>query len=258
MNEITICANPSVPWQKEYLERFRKGFAKHGIKVIHSTDRNRCPKTEVAMLFGPNYWKNIERTHDNFLQVNRAFLGHHTKAVAISWDGFNGLGRFCAEGRTEDKLYHYWVECRPWINNPEGYTLLFGQHDLGRCGAYASLAEWHQAVVGATPREIMIRPWPGRGNFERQIAKAHSGVSLNSTVIVEALIAGLPMASMDRSSPAWAITSHRPYNPTPSIKRMEWLHYLAHCQWNWEEIERGDFWDQLSVRVGPRLCDVEF
>jgi hypothetical protein len=63
-------------------------------------------------------------------------------------------------------------------------------------------------------------------------------ITLNSSVAVDAVIAGVPTVTMDAAAMAWDVTAHDP-RETTKPPRLPWLHWLAWTQWNWDEISEG-------------------
>jgi len=247
-----------IAWQKRYLEFFKKGFAKHGIQS-ELTSSDRIVPGDIHVLFGPNYWKNCERGYDNFLQVNRKFLGNVNDNVTIGWNGFNGRGQFCVDDVPEsiDADVQSMVTLLPWKRTTDPRALIMGQADLGRCTFWRMLPDWYHDMQRMFNQNFIFRKWPGDRNLRADVARAGISVTLNSTVAIETLILGHPTAAFDEGSPVWAVCA-----PGCNVKleppREKLLSYLAMCQYHFTDIECGLFWDQLNPRRGPRLCDVRF
>lgn len=69
-------------------------------------------------------------------------------------------------------------------------------------------------------------------------------VTLNSSVAVSTVLAGIPTVTMDEGAMAWDVTSHDPgVIVTPD--RTEWLHWLAWTQWSYDEIREGVPWPRF-------------
>ena len=264
--KIAIHANPGVQWHRRYAEYFLRGFAKHGISAAVTQSAGRERDVDVAVLFGPNYWKQVERSGEPYLLVNRVLVSKHPKhvndVVAISWDGFNGRGTFCVGDRDHSKRLDRFIspskDIAGWRKEGE-YLLLFGQADLGRCGRYGSTSEWYNYVQDTTNETVVFRPHPNQGAripLRTHLHSARAAAVLNSTAAVDALLAGVPVISFDEGNPAHAL-SGRTLADTRYPNRIEFLTYLAHCQYFYAEIESGLFWDQLNPKRGPRLCEYE-
>jgi len=256
--KILVHCLPTIGWHRRYYEFFREGFRKHGIHINHTASPVAIDGT-VPLLFGPNYWKGVERASNKYLMVNRKFVGNVNDNVAISWNGYNGQGRFCVQDVSPTRLRRHTFDIEPWREVVDGYTLLLGQFDLGRCGRYTGLREWYNHVEANTGDKILFRKWPGSDRpLKKDLAGARLAVSLNSTVAIETVLQGVPTVAMDEQSPAWPICAHNLGHVHRSNNRLAWLEYLANCQWHYLQIQNGDFWRQLFPVLGPRLCDVEF
>lgn len=255
--KVVIHYQQGIKWQRRYLDFFVEGFRKHGIRAIATTTPHALPDSDVAVLFGPNYWKSIERQHPQYLMVNRKFLGDVNNNVTISWNGFNGRGQFCVDEINPKRLARHVFQLEPWKEPTNGHTLLLGQFDVGRCGKYATLQEWHSHVKSNTGDKILFRAWPGGAPLAQDCRGARMAVSLNSTVAIETVLLGLPTVTCDEGNPAWPICAHHLGHVHRSDNRLAWLEYLANCQWHYHQIKNGDFWRQLWPPRGPRLHDVE-
>lgn len=262
---VYICANDSVPWHKRYRQYFISGFTRHGHAITSEPKQ-----ADLKVLFGPNYWLKEERSGEPYLMVNRKFLGDHPRdvhdRVAISWDGFNGRGRFGEVDMDEGemRLSRLQVRVKSWLPDPsDGWNLILGQCDLGRCGRYATLDEWYRHVRRNLAGPLLVRPYPGGVTSMLDHCKGAVSVhTLNSTAAIEALALGAAIVSYDEGSPVYAITKHcmpagERKDLFPTYRQRESLFkYLAACQWHFSEIQRGEFWERLRINKGPRLCDV--
>lgn len=254
MNVVIHCKK--LPWHKRYFEYFKRGFQRHGINVFRTEQTSPHSQADIAVLFGPNYWKAVERSHSNFLMVNRKFIGNVDDNVTISWDGYNGHGRFCVQEVNPLRLRRHSFDIRPWQDPVLGHVLLLGQFDLGRCGRYATLQEWYDHVKANTGDKILFRGWPGNSPIRRDAYGAKQAVSLNSTAAIETVLLGCPTVVMDEQSPCWNLCNHHMGDEHRPENRIGWLEYLANCQWHYLQIKNGDFWRQLWPKHGERLCDV--
>jgi hypothetical protein len=261
--KVAIHANPGAQWQRRYAEFFKTGFAKHGIAASVTQSAGRERGTDVAVLFGPNYWKQVERSGEPYLIVNRVLVSRNPRhvhdVVAISWDGLNGRGTFCVDDIDETRLEQFISPSKDvagWRKQGD-YLLLCGQADIGRCGRYGSVAEWYRLVENTANEPVVFRAHPNNGPrvpLRTHLRGARSAAVLNSTVAVDALLAGVPVLSFDEGNPAHAVAA-RSIGETVYPERLPFLSYLASCQYFYSEIASGKFWEQLNPKRGPRLCD---
>jgi len=254
--KVIIYTNNGIPWQRRYLDFFIEGFRKHGIRAGFA-QRDIYEPCDVAVLFGPNYWKTVEKKHDNYLMVNRKFIGDVNDNVTIGWNGLNGRGTFCVDEVNPKRLTRHIFNLEPWREPTMGYTLLLGQYDIGRCGKFTATSEWYAYVKENIEGQLLFRAWPGQRPLEVDCHGARIAVSLNSTVAIETVMLGIPTVVCDEGNPAWPICARHLGHVRRSDNRLVWLEYLSNCQWHFQQIKNGDFWRQLWPRRGPRLCDVE-
>ncbi len=261
--KVAIHANAGIQWHRRYAEYLKSGFARHGIDASVTRSAGRERGTDLAVLCGPNYWKQVERADGPYLMVNRVLVSknprHVNDVVAISWDGLNGRGTFCVDDIDSARLERFIAPSKDvagWRKDGN-YLLLCGQADVGRCGRYGSTSEWYNYITSTSNEQVVFRPHP---NNERNIPlrthlhTARAAAVLNSTVAVDALLAGVPVLSFDEGNPAHAVAGHA-LAETVYPERLPFLAYLASCQYFYEEIVSGKFWEQLNPKRGPRLCE---
>ena len=258
MNSVAIHAKVS-PWHKEYAPAYKKGLARHGIKAEITSSNERI--ADVSILFGPNSWKGIERDGKPYLVSNRKFVGfgrHVENTNAISWNGFNGRGKFCVDTIDKSRLLKTFdIDVNKMRQPVKGDKhLLCEQFDLGRCTKYNNINQWYDEIKKSfSPLKVRTKSNPekiGHTAWEKQFCNEIEDIKeahvLNSTVSVDLLYYGVPVKSWDEGDPCYAGTLEN---------REKLFHYLAHCQWTKDEIANGDWWDQLKTNQGPRLNEIE-
>jgi hypothetical protein len=254
---IAIHAKQSIPWQKKVALLYQNGLARHGIKaqIVDSPKRI----SDIALVLGPNFWKQIENDGKPYLMGNRKFVGfgdHVHTTNAISWDGFNGYGRFCVKDIDETRLSKFLDVIKMHPQRKGKYNLLCEQYDLGRCTKYGNVNQWYDEIKKFfSPLKVRSKKNPekvGHNLWEQSFCSEISDVKeahvLNSTVSVDLLYYGIPVKSWDKGDPCYVGTIEN---------REKLFHYLAHCQWTYDEIENGDWWEQLKSNDGPKLHEIE-
>ena len=96
------------------------------------------------------------------------------------------------------------------------------------------------------PEKVGHKSW--EQNFCSELKDIKEAHVLNSTVSVDLLYYGVPVVSWDKGDPCYVGTIEN---------REKLFHHLAHCQWTYDEIENGDWWEQLKTNDGPRLHEIE-
>lgn len=263
MLNVVVHVNRIIPWHNRWVAFFISGFKKHDINITVSSSRRRLLNCDVAILFGTNTWKEIEKLDAPYIMVNRKFFGAEIHVagdlVALSWNGFNGKGFHCAENISHDRIYNFLdpeKEIQDWkLHGTE--LLLCGQADLGRCTSYKTLEQWYTKVRNITNMPMRFRAHPTRGeqiSLEEDLRNVKVAITLNSLVSVEILLLGIPVITMDECSPVYNITGHS-IEDIQYPDRLEMLEYLSHCQWHYTEIENGKFWEQLYPKKGTQLLE---
>lgn len=261
--KINIHCNPNIPWHVRYSKACKSGMEKHGLNPDIVTHRKK--EADLSIIMGPNCWKPLEK--EPFIMFNRKFLGmgekHVHDNVAISYNGFNGYGEFPKLEIDKNRLWKYINEedIFPWTTNTENSWLCY-QSDLGRCTSFKELTHWYGHVQHFSNKNIIIRTkknpeYIGVTDFKNQLQEEIKIISdahiLNSTFSVELLQHGIPVISWDKGDPCYAITKHDILDTGENLKhRLEFFHYLSHCQWHINEIKNGTWW---SFYNDPTQCE---
>lgn len=247
--KIVIHASSKISWQKRYAFLLQKGLLNKGIKS-NITESNKSIPCDIPIIMGPNMYKNIEVTNPNFLMLNRKFLGENVDDwVSISWNGFNGLGKFCVEDISKARLWSLIPSIEKSKTEGKNFVLI-EQSNIARSIKFSSLEDYYNyAIHNYSP--IIRKPKPlgeetislqqNKIFFEKNNTKAI--VNLNSTISVEGIVLGYSIISLDEQDPVYSCGKDRE----------SFLHYLAHCQWHISEIASGEFWDRLYPCRGIRL-----
>jgi len=260
--KVVIHAN-KIEWQQRYTRHVVSGLTQHGIQVRVTSSQQRQP-CDLAILMGPNAWQRIEN-NGTFLMLNRKFVGNDPKVVhencAISWNGFNGYGTFCVDEVDPSRLERYMKadEILPWRDGEN--TIFCEQSNVGRSTTHRSLERYYNHVKTNTNGKVIFRSKPiGEENISYEgvtnsLQKQNPKVvvNLNSTISLDALSFGIPVISLDKGDPAYAITGHTLNEIVKPDNRLEFFQHLAHCQWTEDEIKSGEFWEHIYPMRGPKL-----
>ena len=141
--------------------------------------------------------------------------------------------------------------------NAHGVNLLCEQYDLGRCRNWKSINDFYSFVKKrydnvvvrkkVNPENIGVEEW--KRQILQQLQNVKSAHVLNSTVSTELTVFGVPLVSHDKGDPCYSLRNMR-------FKRMKLLNYLAHCQWHYDEINNGKWWEKLKNKKGPKLYEI--
>lgn len=259
--KITIHAS-RIEWQNRWARYTATGLRKHGhdVTITPSTVPVRC---DMAVLMGPNAYQAVERSKAPYIMFNRKLVGSDPTTVheycTVSWNGFNGDGIFCVGDVDPTRLDSLLKvdEIEDWKRDGT-HLLLIEQSNVGRSKRFRNLNKYYQTVKKTANSPVVFRKKPiGETNIKpaavrNGLVKSKAIVNLNSTISIEALVAGVPVVSLDIGDPSYAITSHD-VNVITYPERLPFLQYLAHCQWHYTEVESGKFWEHIYPIHGKKL-----
>ena len=265
---VTVHASSSIGWHKRFSAALKEGLKKHSIECSLTSSTKR--KSDVAIILGPNLYKNIENDGGEYMILNRKFLGFGPRDaldnVAISWNGFNGMGIFnIPTGDIPNRLSKYLKdeEILDWDLNHEKY-LLCRQYDTGRSTRHSNINTWYkeiQSKIDSRNLKIRDKITPERAGHEKFLKSLKEDIkdvkaifSLNSIVSVEAIVLGKGVITEDITNPCYSVSSK---DRLEEFDRYNFLNYLANCQWNINEISSGEFLDRMGLEAfGPRLHEI--
>jgi hypothetical protein len=241
---FNILAKSHIAWQRNLAPIIQTGLRSIGIRAnINGSGR-------IPIILGPNMWREYEQ--EDYLFVNRYFVGTKEGAVnetvAISWNGFNGFGEFCVDNLDYQRLWSFigQEDIKSWKDGTD--YLLFDQVDNGR--SKESLASWKDSIKVRykTRRHISQNPPP----LEKDLTNVRAALTFNTTAGIECLMHGIPVVAADLGNPLYSAVGHD-IDDIIYPNRLPILHYLANCQWTYNEIQFGKWYERLETRRGPKL-----
>lgn len=259
--------SPGAVWRlRKSWHRFRAGralrtaVAQDGWTVVDSQP-NRPAGADIAVIWS---WKQPKVIADrlssggHLLVLERGFLPPRNDWVSMSWDGFNGRGVFpgaADDGARFEQLYGHLL--KPWKREDNGLVLLAGQVPGDAALAGLDLTAWAQSVTDQLVDmglSVVYRPHPQKRTrcpkgavlsyetLQQDLERAGRVVVYNSTLAVEAALAGVPVVALDAGSVAWPMASHALDAPLVRPDRTQWCHDLAWRQWSLNELRNGSAW----------------
>ena len=236
-----VHARSSIDWQREFAPRLVRGLKAIGWNV--ETVHDNAPRDDgLPILLGTSSWKNLE--HGDFLLVDRCSFGDTDHWVSLVRNGHGRRGDHrVPAGAPASRWERHAQPVEAWHNGPR--TVLCGQHDAWS-PHYATPDAWYEDVRSAAthfrrhpqadnPTGLPdTRGWNGVGQ----------AITLNSSVAIAAVLAGVPTVTMDEGAMAWDVTGHAP-GEIIKPPRLPWLHWLAWTQWSHDEVEEGKPWAHL-------------
>lgn len=192
------------------------------------------------------------------LLMERGHMQPREEFTSLGWDGLSGRGRYpeACDGRWEK----HWGEMAPW-NTDGSYFLICGQVDGDASLEGTNFNAWAQKTtdtllsqgydVSYRPHPLMVtarRFWRPAGarlsvaSLADDLGGAAGCATFNSTVGVEAVLAGVPTVTCDEGAMAWDVTTHDAEDILVMPDRLPWARRMACCQWSRGEIESGEAW----------------
>ena len=243
-----IHVNPRIAWQASFAAVAAEGLRSIGLPFAVTQSRERLG-SGLPILLGTTFWRTIE-ADGPFLLVDRCSFGSPGRWVSLVLNGHGRRGDHrVPDVRDGARWEKHAVEVRPWQTSVGSRTILCGQTEP-YSPHYACIEDWYDAV-GPTCTHFRRHPASTRP-FSRACGadvlpatdsweEARMAVTLNSSVAVDTVLAGIPTVTMDEAAMAWSVTSHRA-DLTVMPDRTEWLHWLAWTQWTHDEIREGTPW----------------
>lgn len=233
---VLIHAEPQIRWHGPWSQAFIEGLRSLGIKASTTTSRHR--ESDVAVLLGTTYWKALEDDGGRFLMVDRCQYGDAEKWVTLGWNGRGRAAQY-PERINPKRWKKYGVELKPW--QADG-------RDVVLCGELPEPPDLMQVAKTCThwrghpARPQNDTPLPAK----RDWLNVGQAVTWRSSVAVQAVMDGIPTVTLNQRNMAWDVSSHQ-VGEIWTGDRTKWCHWLAWCQWSFDEIKEGipAIWDSL-------------
>jgi hypothetical protein len=238
---VVIHAEPRIAWQVEFAKKMAQGL--RAIGVTHEVTNSRARTSGgLAILLGTTCFKGVE--NGPYLLVDRCSLGDTNKWVTLVRDAHGRRGARVPHGTPANRWE--WMEdvagvrLEPWRSGRKrvlcGQTETWSPH-------YATLWDWYRTVQATHFRRHPAGDNPTGLPETRKWDDVGFAITLNSSVAVDAVLAGVPSVTMDEGAMAWDVTSHADEAVKPA--RLPWLHWLAWTQFSHDEIAEGTPWAHL-------------
>jgi hypothetical protein len=254
---------------------FAEGLARHGVAHFLA-ELGMCRRDcDVAVCWGA---RSAERlAHRPYVLLENGYLGKEG-ADPYRSVGINGLGGradYGNRGMPPDRWRALGIEVAPWRAG-DGCVIVCGQVLTDRSHTpWVDITTWYRRTVEVVARlgrgPVLFRPHPRcRASAEtppvpgvpisclplaEDLARARCLVTFNSTVGVDAAVAGVPLIACDEGSMAYAVAGHDPAEAgdPPRPDRTQWGYDLAYAQWRQVEIAAGEAWAHLEPWVHKAL-----
>ena len=230
---VLIHAEPAIRWHLPWAQAFIAGLRRMGVEASTTTSRHR--ESDVAVLLGTTYWKALEDDGGQFLLVDRCQYGDPEKWVTLGWNRRGRAAEFHAK-TTAKRWRQHSVELKPWQTG----------RDVVLCGEMPEPPDLLQVAKACThyrghpARPQNDTPLPTKRGWDN----VGQAVTWRSSVAVQAVMDGIPTVTLNQRNMAWDVSSHA-VGEHWTGDRTKWCHWLAWCQWSFDEIKEGipHLWD---------------
>lgn len=210
--------------QVEYAGYLKAGFEKLGFHVFVTSDRT--DDADLHLVQGPHYAYR-ENIGKRTILLDRCFWGHPRRHVTLA--GLDDSGnKIWPVGAPDDRDR---PRLRPW-NTLEQRVIVLNDYETKVQWDY--LTEHFDVEVREHPARIKPMDTLGKALSRNDIA-----VGFNSTALVSAAIAGLPVVSQAAHSPVHAISSGS-IDELVRPDREPWINNLSYMNWSAGEIASGE------------------
>ena len=245
--QAVIHVHPKIRWHLPFAEKASRGLRAAGIPHAVTSSKDRYD-SGLPILLGTSCWREIEQAGP-FLLVDRCSFGDPGEWVSLVLSGHGRRGDHRTPERPDPSRWStFGVPVQPWRYDGDDIIL------CGQCETYSPHykvpADWYHVTAQSCTH---FRPHPADRNYCKATAalqpspnwnNASQAITLNSSVAIEAVLAGVPTITMDEAAMAWDVTGHRP-DEVLRPERDEWLHWLAWTQWHHEEIATSVPWQRF-------------
>lgn len=201
--------------------------------------------------------------------------------LRFSYDGvFPNTGEYCNHNSSSEQWQKIKrdlnIELKPWRINSGEYILLCLQRSHGWSMKGTNLVSWASDVIGKikkiTDIPIKVRVHPGdkrsytyinsitqlgvtvsySPSLTKDLEKAYATIVHNSSPAVASVIEGVPTFATDPTACQANGVIHTDLNDLINLKlfdRTQWIHNMAQCHWNFEDLKSGRAWQHMRQWV---------
>ena len=264
---IAFVINPRMPHHMSAYESFAEGLEQHGIACDLIEGDSATTGYDLVVFWSYRFHEAMKRQRldgKDFLVLEQGYVGDRDKWVSV---GYNGLHGF-AEHAPLQRKHPDGINLLPWnLDRPDAPWIIMGQLKGDANTINVNLETWYRRVADLLKQQgqrVVYRPHPrNRGSFftkpdgvdsvsnyplDEDLSRARGIVAYNSNSAVDAVIAGVPTVTMNKSSMAWDVTAHEP-GVLAYPDRTDWLRWICGCQWSWDEIRNGTCWENIARRA---------
>lgn len=232
---VVIHTNLSLENQPRNAAWLAEGFAARGIEAEITADRKKA--ADIHIVQGPHYclecWQP-RASEARVLLLDRCFYWDAKDNVSLGWLNPDGSRDFRHKGKHGPKGKAPVIAP---LKTYRGSCVVFGdygrpgQKDINEARKVHPRVYWRPHPADRQPVKALIL----NGDLAGVWALCDTAIGHSSTVLVDAVLNGLHTTSTD------------PRHVIAGVEhdRERWAAQLTWCQWNCEELKRGDFVEHL-------------
>jgi len=218
-----IHVEPTIAWQAAFVPVLVEGLRTIGVPYTVTRSRERMGPG-IPILLGTSCWRRVERDGP-YLLLDRCSFGSPAEWMSIVMNGHGRRGDHRVPGGQTETYSPHFAACDQWY---------------ARAALRCSHFRPHPAAAAPAASDCPAALLPRTRSWE----DCRLAVTLNSSVAIDTVLAGIPTLTMDEAAMAWDVTGHEP-DEIVTPDRSEWLHWLAWTQWTHDEIKEGTPWPRF-------------
>ena len=266
---VCVAARKAAPHRFKAATCFASGLMRHGVKAEVSPDPLPC---DILVKWT---WDGTEHEFAEHVFVMEcgylngkegSYTERRTRYVSTIWNGLNGKGYWARGLAASERARKHGFVLRDWIKAEPGPVVIMGQMPSDKsCSPREKYLRWLSSISKEALERFganaVFRPHPLQPNGNRRNGGARLDISVpqrecvdwrdgaqgvitwNSTIAVEAVMAGIPTTCYDSGSMAYDMCTHDLHEEPIRPDREGWLNDLMHAQWTHEELSSGECWE---------------
>lgn len=247
-------------WQQPLYE----GFRRHGIEP-QFVPGNVAQDCDLAVTWSINDRAAQARIAAGLpvLIMEHGFLLGNERFCRLGYDGVGGRADYLNRHVPGDRWARHFAHLmKPWRDSEDG-AILIGAQVRGDQTHGIDIAAWCHEMSATLARHFPDRarafrhhpadPIPApegcrlaNGDLANELRKIWLVVTFNTSLGIDAALAGVPVVAFHDSSMAWPVAAHDLESAPLRPDRTPWVHGLAYCEWTAAEMAEGEAWEHLK------------
>ena len=270
--------------QKNPCKNFGIGLEKHGIDVTYigryDLKNTNFDNFDIAVVWAyrTGFFNMKKLGIKNVIILENSHLNNIQKPIkewiSAGWNGLNGRADFCNKNSPSDRWEKYFNDGRLLDYTDGEYVFIplqiksdMSLYHVSKNITYQKICEEirnftdlpikikeHPTLLSSWPKVIGVKDvsyLPRMMPIGDAVKNAKVVVAINSNSCVDSLIAGKPVINLDEGSMTWDIAERdfTRINLPPWPDRSQWCNNMAYCNWNPEDLRKGEAWEVLKKKL---------